>query len=246
MSNKKKRLYKKINNIKISKKHICKKLENSSLVIKNVSLPRKYLHSLKCLHIDFNHKIIFLILLWLCLLSCVTFLVVKLIFNNVKTSFIHIRFNFKSYTIGEEVYFLKRKWYVVEDTNKNNSFVFLLGADLLDLNNDNLINYNDKCEYQNIKKILFNFNNAGNLQYVDSIRLLNSSEYVLLRNKMKLGYFWDKPNFLSGNYDSNWWLDSGKEHIYYSVNLNGTYNEENENSINYIRPVIKILKIYLK
>lgn len=245
MSNKKKKLYKKIRGIKFYKKQTCKKLEKSSLLIKSVLLPQKDSHILKNLHIDFSLKIIFLIL-WLCLLSGVIFLAVKLVFNDNKTSFIHITFNFKNYTIGEEVKFLKKKWYVVEDTNKDNSYVFLLGTDLLDLNNDNLIDHNDRCEYQSIKKLLLDFNDDGYSQYVDSIRLLSSSEYVLLRNKMNLGYFWDKPNFLSGNYDDNWWIDSEKQHIYYSVNLNGTYSEENENSINYIRPVIKTLKIYLK
>ena len=245
MSNKKKKLYKKIRSIKIYKKQTCKKLEKSSLLIKSVLLPQKDSHILKNLHIDFSLKIIFLIL-WLCLLSGIIFLAVKLVFNDNKTSFIHITFNFKNYTIGEEVKFLKKKWYVVEDTNKDNSYVFLLGTDLLDLNNDNLIDHNDRCEYQSIKKLLLDFNDVRYSQYVDSIRLLSSSEYVLLRNKMNLGYFWDKPNFLSGNYDDNWWIDSEKQHIYYSVNLNGTYSEENENSINYIRPVIKTLKIYLK
>ncbi len=245
MSNKKKKLYKNIRGIKIYKKQTCKKLEKSSLLIKSVLLPQKDSHILKNLHIDFSLKIIFLIL-WLCLLSGVIFLAVKLVFNDNKTSFIHITFNFKNYSIGEEVKFLKKKWYVVEDTNKDNSYVFLLGTDLLDLNNDNLIDHNDRCEYQSIKKLLLDFNDVRYSQYVDSIRLLSSSEYVLLRNKMNLGYFWDKPNFLSGNYDDNWWIDSEKQHIYYSVNLNGTYSEENENSINYIRPVIKTLKIYLK
>lgn len=245
MSNKKKKLYKKIRGIKIYKKQTCKKLEKSSLVIKSVSMSQKDSHISKNLHINFSFKIIFLILC-LCLLSGVIFLVVKLIFNDNKASFIHISFNYKNYTIGEEVNFLKKKWYVIEDTNKDNSYIFLLGTDLLDLNNDNLIDHNDRCEYKSIKKILLNFNDDGYSQYVDSIRLLSSSEYVLLRNKMNLGYFWDKPNFLSGNYDDNWWIDSEKQHIYYSVNLNGTYSEENENSINYIRPVIKTLKIYLK
>ena len=118
MSNKKKKLYKKIRGIKIYKKQTCKKLEKSSLLIKSVLLPQKDSHILKNLHIDFSLKIIFLIL-WLCLLSGVIFLAVKLVFNDNKTSFIHITFNFKNYTIGEEVKFLKKKWYVVEDTNKD-------------------------------------------------------------------------------------------------------------------------------
>ena len=81
---------------------------------------------------------------------------------------------------------------------------------------------------------------------VKEIRLLTSDEYIALRDQMEFGYDWNEGNWLASEDTKTWWLRTSKYSHIYVVTERGSYMLDEATNKNYIRPVIKVLKNYVK
>ena len=158
-----------------------------------------------------------------------------------KFYFSSLTFKFKNYKMGDIVILKDENWYVIENSSKKEEYILLLSSKLLDLNFNNEIDIDDKVDYISANLILDKYIEKNN-----RMRFLTSQEYIGIRDNMNFGYFWEKPNWLAGEIKHNWWINSENSKFNYSINLNGTYCINKLEEKNYIRPVIRIQKYYLK
>ena len=168
---------------------------------------------------------VILLLVYLLIIPYLLMLLYVFISNGFRNKYV---FKYKDYYSGDKVNYKNIDWYVIINSNSYNDTLLLLSSKLMDINNDGVINTNDKIEFNKI-----------------NVRILRSNEYVLMRNTMKLGYFWSKDNILAGSNMHDWWIKSNND-LLYSVTKNGCFKINNIDDVNYIRPVVKVKKIDLK
>ena len=154
-----------------------------------------------------------------------------------------IIFKYREYKIGEYLTIDNSNWYVIKDSDTLDDSLVLLSETDLDLNNDGKLDKKDKIDFASINDVFENdIKNRFNNKKIKKVRLLTSDEYILAREKMNFGYDWERENFLAGESKGKWWLNTEKYGKVLSVNVNGTYNMNEQNDKNFIRPVIEILK----
>ena len=166
---------------------------------------------------------------------------------------------YQVYTIGEKVTLKDSSvWYVVEDSEANESTVKLLKEAPLDVNEDGKLDDEDKHIYNASNEALYdNTDNNSIGKYlqdvyrlelqkkvgsIDEVTLLTSKEYVKIREKMGFGYEWTEGNWLASSSYGYWWVISNQNEKVYAVGPNGSYKIYQADSYNFIRPVIIIGK----
>lgn len=175
--------------------------------------------------------------------------------NNKKFIFL-----FEDYHIGQKILLKDNiEYYCIENCSRENRIFKLLKVDPLDINNDYIIDNNDKIEFdlsksniydisnkENIGYFLYNFSKTISLKNTEPLRLLTSEEYINIRDYMNFGYDWDDGNWLANDYIGSWWLETAFLKSIYAVTSRGSYKLSLPNDKNYIRPVIVTYKDNIK
>ncbi len=172
-----------------------------------------------------------------------------------------IIFTFKSFNAGEKVTFSGTEWYVIKDTGIDEKEVELISKLPFDLNRDGKIDESDTVEFDTENSVEYTTVDKNNIGYyinnavlnmieeksgVKEIRLLTSDEYITLRDQMEFGYDWNEGNWLASENTKTWWLRTSKYSHIYVVTERGNYMLDEATNKNYVRPVIKVLKNYVK
>lgn len=172
-----------------------------------------------------------------------------------------IIFTFKSFNAGEKVTFSGTEWYVIKDTGIDEKEVELISKLPFDLNRDGKIDESDTVEFDTENSVEYTTVDKNNIGYyinnavlnmieeksgVKEIRLLTSDEYITLRDQMEFGYDWNEGNWLASENTKTWWLRTSKYSHIYVVTERGSYMLDEAANKNYVRPVIKVLKNYVK
>ncbi len=172
-----------------------------------------------------------------------------------------IIFTFKSFNAGEKVTFSGTEWYVIKDTGIDEKEVELISKLPFDLNRDGKIDESDTVEFDTENSVEYTTVDKNNIGYyinnailnmieeksgVKEIRLLTSDEYITLRDQMEFGYDWNEGNWLASENTKTWWLRTSKYSHIYVVTERGSYMLDEATNKNYVRPVIKVLKNYVK
>lgn len=172
-----------------------------------------------------------------------------------------IIFTFKSFNAGEKVTFSGTEWYVIKDTGIDEKEVELISKLPFDLNRDGKIDESDTVEFDTESSVEYTTVDKNNIGYyinnavlnmieeksgVKEIRLLTSDEYITLRDQMEFGYDWNEGNWLASENTKTWWLRTSKYSHIYVVTERGSYMLDEATNKNYVRPVIKVLKNYVK
>ena len=172
-----------------------------------------------------------------------------------------IIFTFKSFNAGEKVTFSGTEWYVIKDTGIDEKEVELISKLPFDLNRDGKIDESDTVEFDTENSVEYTTVDKKNIGYyinnavlnmieeksgVKEIRLLTSDEYITLRDQMEFGYDWNEGNWLASEDTKTWWLRTSKYSHIYVVTERGSYMLDEATNKNYVRPVIKVLKNYVK
>ena len=172
-----------------------------------------------------------------------------------------IIFTFKSFNAGEKVTFSGTEWYVIKDTGVDEKEVELISKLPFDLNRDGKIDESDTVEFDTENSVEYTTVDKNNIGYyinnavlnmieeksgVKEIRLLTSDEYITLRDQMEFGYDWNEGNWLASENTKTWWLRTSKYSHIYVVTERGSYMLDEATNKNYVRPVIKVLKNYVK
>ena len=172
-----------------------------------------------------------------------------------------IIFTFKSFNAGEKVTFSGTEWYVIKDTDIDEKEVELISKLPFDLNRDGKIDESDTVEFDTENSVEYTTVDKNNIGYyinnavlnmieeksgVKEIRLLTSDEYITLRDQMEFGYDWNEGNWLASEDTKTWWLRTSKYSHIYVVTERGSYMLDEATNKNYVRPVIKVLKNYVK
>ena len=172
-----------------------------------------------------------------------------------------IIFTFKSVIAGEKVTFSGTEWYVIKDTGIDEKEVELISKLPFDLNRDGKIDESDTVEFDTENSVEYTTVDKNNIVYyinnavlnmieeksgVKEIRLLTSDEYITLRDQMEFGYDWNEGNWLASEDTKTWWLRTSKYSHIYVVTERGSYMLDEATNKNYVRPVIKVLKNYVK
>lgn len=172
-----------------------------------------------------------------------------------------IIFTFKSFNAGEKVTFSGTEWYVIKDTGIDKKEVELISKLPFDLNRDGKIDESDTVEFDTENSVEYTTVDKNNIGYyinnavlnmieeksgVKEIRLLTSDEYITLRDQMEFGYDWNEGNWLASENTKTWWLRTSKYSHIYVVTERGSYMLDEATNKNYVRPVIKVLKNYVK
>ena len=166
---------------------------------------------------------------------------------------------YKKYEIGEEVYLNDNsKWYVINDDGKMSDVVTLLKASQLDINNDGIFDENDKMQLSSKGKVDFDLTEEGTVynylentykKYLDekvvkveTVSLINSKDYIKVRNYMNYGYEWTDGNFLANNELGIWWINTVQNDKVFAVGPSGSYRLYYSTQKNYVRPTIVVKK----
>lgn len=172
-----------------------------------------------------------------------------------------IIFTFKSFNAGEKVTFSGTEWYVIKDIGIDEKEVELISKLPFDLNRDGKIDESDTVEFDTENSVEYTTVDKNNIGYyinnavlnmieeksgVKEIRLLTSDEYITLRDQMEFGYDWNEGNWLASENTKTWWLRTSKYSHIYVVTERGSYMLDEATNKNYVRPVIKVLKNYVK
>lgn len=195
------------------------------------------------------------------LISILSVLIIALILPIIIFKREPIIFTFKSFNAGEKVTFSGTEWYVIKDTGIDEKEVELISKLPFDLNRDGKINESDTLEFDTENSVEYTTVDKNNIGYyinnvvlnmieeksgVKEIRLLTSDEYIALRDQMEFGYDWNEGNWLASEDTKTWWLRTSKYSHIYVVTERGSYMLDEATNKNYIRPVIKVLKNYVK
>ena len=170
--------------------------------------------------------------------------------------------NYKKYKIGDKVELANNSiWYVIEASDNNKSYVTLLAEAPADINEDKKINASDVMQFDKENKANYNEEEESNIGHyliniyrykltdisgIRKVRLLESAEFVAIREAMSWDYEWEKENWLAGKSIGYWWLNSTQNGKVYVVNNQGSYSLQSANKKYYIRPVIEISKSEVK
>lgn len=155
----------------------------------------------------------------------------------------NIVYKYKNYNIGSTItLFNDSNWIVLSEYS---NVITLLDDNLYDINSDGIIDDNDKIKYDEIDSFLKN-ESETNFAYANTVRLMNSSEYVFVREYMKFGYDWYGDNFLASSNVNSYWLSTKKFDKIISVNNHGSYTLCDFNDYNYLRFIIQVDKKYIK
>lgn len=112
-------------------------------------------------------------------------------------------------------------WYVIaidDDT------ITLLSKKAVDINEDGLIDEEDQIPYSEVA------NKIDSLEYNDasSVGLITYGQYLKVRDTMKFGIEWSKPNFLASTEIGFYWIDASEEsNLGYAVNMIGSFAIDN-------------------
>ena len=195
------------------------------------------------------------------LISILSVLIIALILPIIIFKREPIIFTFKSFNAGEKVTFSGTEWYVIKDTGIDEKEVELISKLPFDLNRDGKINESDTLEFDTENSVEYTTVDKNNIGYyinnvvlnmieeksgVKEIRLLTSDEYITLRDQMEFGYDWNEGNWLASEDTKTWWLRTSKYSHIYVVTERGSYMLDDATNKNYVRPVIKVLKNYVK
>ena len=195
------------------------------------------------------------------LISILSVLIIALILPIIIFKREPIIFTFKSFNAGEKVTFSGTEWYVIKDTGIDEKEVELISKLPFDLNRDGKINESDTLEFDTENSVEYTTVDKNNIGYyinnvvlnmieeksgVKEIRLLTSDEYIALRDQMEFGYDWNEGNWLASEDTKTWWLRTSKYSHIYVVTERGSYMLDETTNKNYVRPVIKVLKNYVK
>lgn len=195
------------------------------------------------------------------LISILSILIIALILPIIIFKREPIIFTFKSFNAGEKVTFSGTEWYVIKDTGIDEKEVELISKLPFDLNRDGKINESDTLEFDTENSVEYTTVDKNNIGYyinnavlnmieeksgVKEIRLLTSDEYIALRDQMEFGYDWNEGNWLASEDTKTWWLRTSKYSHIYVVTERGSYMLDEATNKNYVRPVIKVLKNYVK
>lgn len=163
------------------------------------------------------------------------------------------------YKIGDVVELKdSSRWYVIEQSDKDNPTVKILKETQIDINKDGIFNDSDKKKYNSTGNSTYdNKDTDGVAHYleneykkdledqngkIEEVSLLNSKEYVKVRNKMGYGYEWTTDNWLANTALDTWWVISEQNKKIFSVTRIGSYKLYNPTDLHYVRPTIVIKK----
>lgn len=149
-------------------------------------------------------------------------------------------------------------WYVVDNSLGNNNKVILLKETIVDINNDDKIDNNDKIRFNTNAKNEYDIKSKDSVgEYLEKeykkklnnkignvieIRLLKSREFVKMREELGFPFEWKTENILAGKTLGVWWIEGVNKDSVYAVTIRGVYKLYKPGDYNYIRPVIVIDK----
>ena len=166
---------------------------------------------------------------------------------------------YKAYKIGDAVYLKDDSlWYVIKDTSSKEGSVKLLSGKLVDINDDNAVDTNDRVIYNSGNNAEYDPDDENSAAFIlknsikgkyeeligsiKEISLLTVDEYVKARDRLSYGDEWDNGNFLANNDLQKWWILSNKNNKVYVVSSKGTFYLSDAKNYYFIRPTITISK----
>ena len=139
-----------------------------------------------------------------------------------------------------------------------NNKVILLKETIVDINNDDKIDNNDKIRFNTNGKNEYDIKSKDSVgEYLEKeykkklnnkignvieIRLLKSREFVKMREELGFPFEWKTENILAGKTLGVWWIEGVNKDSVYAVTIRGVYKLYKPGDYNYIRPVIVIDK----
>lgn len=167
------------------------------------------------------------------------------------------------YNIGDKVSLEDDSvWYVVEDSDAHSDTVKLLKETAIDITGDDQITEKDKMKYNMDNKAEYDIESKGSGPYyinrdyktelekkvghIESIGLLETKEFIKIRDRMEFGDEWSEGNWLANSKLGNWWIESEQNQKVFAVSPNGSFKLYYAKSYNFIRPVIIVKKDLIK
>ena len=186
-----------------------------------------------------------------------------LILLKVSSSFKKQLALYDKYQIGEKVTLNDDSiWYVVSDSGANDDKVKLLKETIVDKNNDNKFDDNDKMSYNKDDKAEYDSSLEETGPYyldhdykkaleekvgkIESISLLTTKEFIKIRERMGYSDEWSDGNWLANYKLGNWWIESEQNQKVFAVSPDGSFKLFHANTKNYLRPTIVIKKELIK
>ena len=167
------------------------------------------------------------------------------------------------YNIGDRVLLEDDSvWYVVEDSDAHSDVVKLLKETAIDITGDNQITEKDKMKYNMDNKAEYDIESKGSGPYyinkdykielekkvghIESIGLLETKEFIKIRDRMEYGDEWSEGNWLANSKLGNWWIESEQNQKVFAVSPNGSFKLYYAKAYNFVRPVIVVKKDMIK
>ena len=186
-----------------------------------------------------------------------------LILLKVSSSFKKQLALYDKYQIGEKVTLNDDSiWYVVSDSGANDDKVKLLKETIVDKNNDNKFDDNDKMSYNKDDKAEYDSSLEETGPYyldhdykkaleekvgkIESIGLLTTKEFIKIRERMGYSDEWSDGNWLANYKLGNWWIESEQNQKVFAVSPDGSFKLFYAKTNNYLRPTIVIKKELIK
>lgn len=169
---------------------------------------------------------------------------------------------YEVFNLGREVKLADDSiWYVVETSDGSKPDVYLLEKTLTDINGDGQVNDADRMQFSSgsVKyDVLDNTSIAYFLQNqykqkleekigeINSISLLESKQFIKIRDTLQYGYEWDGENILTANKIYLYYLATSQNGKMYIVNRRGTYKMVKPTDKYFLRVVINVDKSLIK
>ena len=166
------------------------------------------------------------------------------------------------YYLGQQVKLADDSiWYIVDLSDGSKADVTLLSNTVIDTNGDGQITDADRMQFSSGSTkydILDNTSIAYFLenQYkqkieekvgeINSISLMESKQFVKIRDTLQYGYEWDGENILTSNTMYYYYLATSQNEKMYIVNRRGSYKMVNPTDKYYVRIVINVDKSLIK
>ena len=163
------------------------------------------------------------------------------------------------YKIGDKITLKDESvWYVIADSDAHSDSIKILKESHIDINGDGQINDKDKMQYNKNDVAEYDDQVEGNSAYylshdymtyleknvghVEEVGLLDSKEFVKVRQRLGYGDEWSEGNWLANSKLGNWWIESEQNQKVFAVSPNGSFKLFYAKSYNYVRPTIVIKK----
>ncbi len=169
---------------------------------------------------------------------------------------------YEVYTLGQQVKLADDSiWYVVDTSDGSRADVNLLSQTSIDTNGDGQVNDADRMQFSS-GSVKYDVLDSTSIAYflqnqykqkleekvgeINSISLMESKQFIKMRDTLQYGYEWDGENILTTNTMYLYYLATSQNEKMYIVNRRGTYKMVNPTEKYYVRIVINVDKTSIK